>query len=189
MSLSSDRGGHSSPAGRTSQVQQGVLSVLKSRYNETRGTRCVRASCLPSRTASSSTSASAFESQDASGEMMNMTSVETALVALGGNTAVTPTATPTSSSSSTNSSNPTTDLGEGPVADLPELPAEIWAIIWLLVAAQSGFVGARRLMGDAICKAATEGWGLWCFGLQFFFRFLIFSDKFRPFLHPKINQL
>ena len=48
---------------------------------------------------------------------------------------------------------------EDPAEDLPELPAEIWAIIWRLLAAQSGFVGARRLMGDAICKAATEGWG------------------------------
>ena len=42
-------------------------------------------------------------------------------------------------------------------SDLPELPAEIWAIIWQLVAAQSGFVGAWRLIGGAICKAATEG--------------------------------
>jgi len=66
---------------------------------------------------------------------------------------------------------------EDPVEDVPELPAEIWAIIWRLLAAQSGFVGARRLMGDAICKAATEGWGFW-----FFFWFLIFSDKFRSFL-------
>jgi len=41
--------------------------------------------------------------------------------------------------------------------DLPELPAEIWAIIWRLVAAEVGFVAARRLMGGAICKAAREG--------------------------------
>ena len=40
---------------------------------------------------------------------------------------------------------------EGPVEDLPELPAEIWAIIWRLVAKQSGFVGARRLMGRHTC--------------------------------------
>ena len=52
---------------------------------------------------------------------------------------------------------------EDPVADLPELPAEVWAIIWQLVAAQSGFVGAWRLIGGAICKAATEGWGFQCF--------------------------
>ena len=48
---------------------------------------------------------------------------------------------------------------EGPVADLPELPAEIWLLIWQLVAAQSGFVGAWRLIGGSVCKAATEGWG------------------------------
>ena len=34
---------------------------------------------------------------------------------------------------------PTSDP-EGSVEDLPELPAEIWAIIWWLVAAQSGFL-------------------------------------------------
>ena len=44
-------------------------------------------------------------------------------------------------------------------SELPELPAEIWALIWQLVAAQSGFIGAWRLIGGAICKAATEGWG------------------------------
>ena len=53
-----------------------------------------------------------------------------------------------------------------PVAELQELPAEIWAIIWRLVAAQSGFVGAWRLIGGAICKAATEGWGLQLFYLR-----------------------
>jgi len=53
----------------------------------------------------------------------------------------------------------TSSAPEDPVADLPELPAEIWAIVWQLVAAQSGFVGAWRLIGSAICKAATEGWG------------------------------
>ena len=54
----------------------------------------------------------------------------------------------------------TSDL-EDLVEDHPELPAEIWAIIWRLLAGQSGFVGARRLLGDAICKAALEGWGLY----------------------------
>ena len=52
----------------------------------------------------------------------------------------------------------TSDL-EAPFADLPELPAEIWAIIWPLVAAQCGFVGAWRLIGGSVCKAATEGRG------------------------------
>jgi len=46
---------------------------------------------------------------------------------------------------------------------LPELPEEIWALIWLLVAAKSGFVGAWRLIGGSVCKAATEGWGSWLF--------------------------
>ena len=46
-----------------------------------------------------------------------------------------------------------------PVADLPELPAEIWAVIWQLVAAQSGFVGAWQLIAGSVCKAATEGQG------------------------------
>ena len=53
----------------------------------------------------------------------------------------------------------TSDLEDSPVADLPELPAEIWANIWQLVAEQSGFVGAWWLIGGAVCKAATEGWG------------------------------
>ena len=98
---------------------------------------------------------------------------QTALdVALGSTSAATPTTTPTPASSVT-----TTDLGEDPVEDLPELPAEIWTIIWWLVAAQGGFVGARRLMGDAICKAATEGWGFRLFfPFQFSFWFLIFSQ-------------
>ena len=51
------------------------------------------------------------------------------------------------------------DLGGDPVAYLPELPREVWA----LVAAHSGFVGARRLM-SGVCKAAREGWGLFVFG-------------------------
>ena len=68
-----------------------------------------------------------------------------------------PTTTTTASFAST-SATTTADLGgDPPVADLPELPAEIWALIWPLVAAQIGFVGARRLMGGAICKAAREG--------------------------------
>ena len=45
------------------------------------------------------------------------------------------------------------------VANLPELPAEILRRIFSFAAAQGGFVGARRLMGGAICKAANEGWG------------------------------
>ena len=48
----------------------------------------------------------------------------------------------------------TADL-EAPVAYLPELPKEVWA----LVAAHSGVVGAQRLTGGLLCKAATEGWG------------------------------
>ena len=60
-----------------------------------------------------------------------------------------------------------------PVAELPELPVEIWAVIWQLVAAQSGFVGAWRLIGGAICKAATEGWGS-----KFVYGLLTSSDSF-----------
>ena len=57
------------------------------------------------------------------------------------------------------------DLEDPPVVDFPELPAEIWALIWPLVAAQSGFVGAWQLIGGCVCKAATEGWGA-CRGSQ-----------------------
>ena len=127
-----------------------------------------RASCLlsPTMTAPTtptasftSTSISTFESQDGSGETTNMlTSLETALAALGANSAVPSAAAPTSSSTTSTTTTATSDLGgDPPVADLPELPAEIWALIWPLVAAQIGFVGARRLMGGAICKAAREG--------------------------------
>ena len=78
------------------------------------------------------------------------------------------------------------DLEDPPVTDLPELPAEIWARIWQLVAAQSGFVGAWRLIGGAICKAATEGWGfkfvclqvLFLFSPPYTIRFLQSSDTF-----------
>ena len=58
---------------------------------------------------------------------------------------------------------PLSSMAPTSTSDLPELPAEIWVIIWQLVAAQSGFVGAWRLIGGAICKAATEGWGSWVF--------------------------
>ena len=94
---------------------------------------------------------------------MNMTSLETAVAALGGNSGVSSPTTPTTSTTATS------DLGGDPAADLPELPAEIWALIWQLVAAQSGFVGAWRLIGGAICKAATEGWGFKCVYLRVLF--------------------
>ena len=121
-----------------------------------------------------STSTPNFESQDGSGDMMNMPSLDTVLAALGGNSAVSSASTTTTSSTPPTS---TTDLGgDPPVADLPELPAEIWALIWPLVAAQIGFVGARRLMGGAMCRAAREGWG--CVGSLCFYNVWLGNHNF-----------
>ena len=59
-----------------------------------------------------------------------------------------------SASPSPSPSPPDMDEEDPLAAYLPELPWEVWA----LVAAHSGFVGARRLMAG-VCKAAREGWG------------------------------
>ena len=75
----------------------------------------------------------------------------------------------------------TSDLEDPPAADLPELPVEVWAIIWQLVAAQSGFVGAWRLIGGAICKAATDGWGSCVFQ-----RFVRLKDGYQIFFYISI---